>query len=163
MKRRTNHNFQNERTLLNIVSGGAGFTLIELLVVMAILGILSTVGLTSFRTSQMKGRDAERKHDLEQIQRGMELYYNDYGVYPDSSDFDFGSTWQDAAGTVYMRTVPNDPHGCSYVYEPGLNNASYKLYARLENINDPEVGAYSFDCCDADDCNYGVASPNTSL
>ncbi|MGB9706948.1 MAG: type IV pilin protein, partial [Microgenomates group bacterium] len=59
-----------------------GFTLIELLVAVAILGILATVGLGSFQSSQMKGRDARRKSDLSQIQKALEMYYNDKGAYP---------------------------------------------------------------------------------
>jgi len=59
-----------------------GFTLMELLIVIAILGLLATIGLGSFRTSQMKGRDAQRKSDLSQIQKALEMYYNDYSGYP---------------------------------------------------------------------------------
>ena len=67
-----------------------GFTLIELLVVIAILGLLATVGLSSFRTSQLKGRDSKRKSNLSQIQKALEMYYNDYGQYPDVGDYPAG-------------------------------------------------------------------------
>ena len=48
-----------------------GFTLIELLVVIAILGVLAAVGLATFNTSQMRGRDAQRKSDLKQISNAL--------------------------------------------------------------------------------------------
>ena len=63
-----------------------GFTLIELLVAITILSILAIIGLASFRTAQVKARDSRRKNDLEQLQRAMEMYLNDFGVYPSSTN-----------------------------------------------------------------------------
>ncbi|KKR41619.1 MAG: Type II secretory pathway pseudopilin PulG-like protein, partial [Candidatus Woesebacteria bacterium GW2011_GWB1_40_12] len=63
----------------NIKNLSLGFTLVELLVVIAILGILATIGLVTFSSSQMRGRDAQRKSDLKQISSALEIYYNDYG------------------------------------------------------------------------------------
>ncbi|PIP15252.1 hypothetical protein COX47_00635, partial [Candidatus Roizmanbacteria bacterium CG23_combo_of_CG06-09_8_20_14_all_35_49] len=53
------------------------FTLIELLLVIIILGVLATLIIGNFFTSLKKGRDARRKGDLEQIQRALEMYYED--------------------------------------------------------------------------------------
>ena len=60
----------------------AGFTLIELLVVVAIIGILSSVVLSSLNTARMKGRDAKRVSDFKQLMTALELFYNQYGQYP---------------------------------------------------------------------------------
>jgi len=64
-----------------------GFTLIELLVVLGILGILATVLLVAINPSAQlqKANDAHRKSDLETLQRALELYYQDKGSYPPSS------------------------------------------------------------------------------
>lgn len=144
-----------------------GFTLVELLVVMAIIGILSTLGLVSFRNAQPKSRDSRRKSDLEQVQRALEMYYNDYNDYPSSNGgaIQIGSTltWgvsemKDSKGTIYMKELPKDPTGnpeYCYVYI----NKSFKLYARLENTNDPVVGG-PYSCGGVSIYNYGVASPN---
>ncbi|MCX6704946.1 MAG: prepilin-type N-terminal cleavage/methylation domain-containing protein, partial [Candidatus Woesebacteria bacterium] len=64
---------------------GAGFTLVELLVVIAVLGVLVTIGLTSFTSAQMRGRDTQRKSDLKEVSSSLEIYYNDYGRYPSAS------------------------------------------------------------------------------
>jgi len=143
-----------------------GFTLIELLVVIAILGILATVGLGSFQSSQMKGRDAQRKSDLSQIQKALEMYYNDNGRYPLTAELqallNSGSSWTAASGqTIYMKTVPKGPRGESYCYES--DGTYYKLYAKLENTKDPKIITPSSSVCTAaDGYNYGVSSSNTT-
>jgi len=125
---------------MNVVENKkTGFTLIELLVVIAILGILATIGLGSFQSSQMKGRDAQRKSDLGQIQRALEMYYNDKGRYPDKIPSS-GEEWADRGGALYMKSVPGDPRGGDYCYETDLGVGTfYKLYAKLENIKDPAI------------------------
>lgn len=143
----------------------SGFTLIELLVVIAILGILTTVGLGSFRTSQVKGRDAQRKNDLSQIQKALEMYYNDNGKYPLTSSMqallNSGGSWTVEEGTVYMKTVPKGPKGDIYCYESD-DGTYYKLYAKLENSQDPKIITPTSDLClGSDGYNYGVSSENT--
>lgn len=137
-----------------------GFTLIELLVVVVILGILAGIGLSTFQTSQAKGRDSRRKSDLEQIQRALEMYANDKGRYPDS--LPFGEEWVDDKGTVYMKEVPVDPRGSEsepgYCYQTEESGKVYKIYANLENRQDPALGNYT---CGGESYNYGVASSNT--
>jgi len=150
-----------------------GFTLIELLIVMAILGLLATVGLASFRSSQIKGRDAQRKNDLGQLQRGLEAYYNDKGQYPITTDFPgAGAVWQDTllsgeAGTLYMKEIPSDPKGFDYTYES--DGISYKIFTYLENQQDKDlkrlecVVGLEKDCSAPDYCNYGVSSANVRV
>lgn len=146
----------------------AGFTLVELLVVIAILGLLATIGLGSFRSTQIKSRDSQRKSDLSQIQKALEMYYNDHGQYPSSIPAGGGS-WQDEEGTLYMKKVPKDPKDPAhvYLYQQRDSGAGYTLYARLENTNDPcfKTGVckdYGLSC-GSGNCNYGIASSNIAL
>lgn len=142
-----------------------GFTLIELLVVMAILGILATVGLGAFRTSQMKSRDAKRKADLGQIQRALEMYLNDKGSYPETEDLVWGEPLRDPLHpeTIYIKELPQDPSGSQeYCYQQ-VDSKTYRLYAKLENSQDPNC--LDIDCTPSRSCgggtyNYGVSSPN---
>ena len=153
-----------------------GFTLIELLVVMVILGILAVVGISSFRTSLAKSRDAKRKSDLEQVQRALEMYYNDNGNYPSSSAGEIvigvntlswvdNSEFSDSKGTIYIKELPEDPSGSpQYCYKPSASPVSYQLYATLENSQDPRC--LDDNCQTERDCfgekyNYGVSSSNT--
>lgn len=148
---------------------GAGFTLIELIVVIAILGILATIGLTSFQTSQMKSRDARRKSDLEQVQRALEAYMNDYGNYPAANaggidGFLWGGEMKDAKDTLYMKQLPKDPRGnpeYCYLTVAATPYTYYKLYAKLENSEDPRIGG-PYTCAGIGTYNYGVASSNAT-
>ena len=146
-----------------------GFTLIELLVVIAILGILSTLGIISFKSSQVKARDAQRKSDLKQITQAMEMYYNDHQKYPESIEgqvngISWGEKFEDETGTIYMQSLPNDPRGSlSYFYETDELGSYYKIYAKLENINDSSIqGEYEKFACDPQEnnCNYCISSSN---
>jgi general secretion pathway protein G len=134
-----------------------GFTLVELLVVITILGVLATIGLVSFASAQARGRDAQRKSDLKQIASSLELYYSDYGKYPNSdngkiqgcpstsnTDCEWGvagskSDFTDLR-TTYFASLPKDPSSDqNYYYLPvtvGSVNQGFQLYARLENSQD---------------------------
>jgi len=119
-----------------------GFTLIELLIVVSILAILITLGYQSFTGSQKKARDAQRKSDLRQIQKALELYQQDQPTpqYPDAT------TWADLETELetndYMKEVPADPlpsagNWPAYSYNRDSDSLKYTLYACLENLNDP--------------------------
>lgn len=139
-----------------------GFTLVELLVVMAIIGVLASLGVASFRTAQVRGRDTQRKSDLKQVANSFELYYADYGKYPDTSEIVWGSEFKDVRGTVYFKVLPVDPlssESYSYMIPDSPTNQKYKLFANLENLEDQ-------DCIDGNCAltpyNFAVTSANTS-
>lgn len=164
-----------------------GFTLMELVISMAILAILSTAGVSNYVSSLKKGRDAQRKSDLGQLQRALELYSNDHqGQYPNGSsgqiagcpaDSDTACAWgtgefkASADGAVYMKKMVADPQSAKNYYYVS-DNRTYQLYALLENTNDlcfdnnPENcktdGFTGINCAANVLCNYGVASSNAS-
>lgn len=160
-----------------------GFTLIELLVVVVILGILATIGLTFFTSSQMRGRDSKRKSDLKQIATALELYYSDYGVYPaptssggkiagcpsPSGACAWGSSEFKDSKTTYMRIVPGDPSGGSYYYyyyrtvTVNTANQGFQLFAHLENTQDQSRITTTYSCGGgANTCNFAITSPNVA-
>lgn len=118
-----------------------GFTLIELLVVISIIGILATLLIANLSGVRSRGRDAQRKSDVAQIQRALELYKGSQS--PPS--YPAGSWRNDLVSGDFMKIVPHDPMSASgwpdYFYtrdpEGSGDDLTYKLVACLENASDP--------------------------
>ncbi len=67
-----------------------GFTLIELLVVVAILAILSVIGVTVYSNVQVNARDARRRSDIDAIVKALEVNKNqNTGKYQQLSNSNF--------------------------------------------------------------------------
>lgn len=116
-----------------------GFTLLELLVVISIIAILITIGLTSFTTSQKKGRDAKRKSDIKDVQNALEQYYSICGYrYPTPTGTFFISVNCSSPAISIMPTAPIDPRVVTPYFcgpTPGASNCtstSYTVCAMLE-------------------------------
>lgn len=98
----------------------------------------------------------------------------------------WGQMFRDNYNTIYMQQLPSDIHAPDYefMYEVDGENLKYRLYARLENDKDiatdlnsdgvpgdeydgtPGIGSGTAKQCGAASsayCNYGIASPNTSM
>lgn len=157
---------------------GQGFTLIELLLVIALLGLLAIILLGNFNQTLMRGRDAQRKNDMAQLQRALESYYEDNHSYPTFTSI-FGQklcTTQacPASDINYMLKTPNDPNS-AYVYlyvpaptpNPSGPSSSYYLYSNIENTLDtgPNVSKKGFttnaQCGTSVPCKYYVSSANS--
>lgn len=139
-----------------------GFTLIELLIVISILGILAVSGASGYFTSLSRSRDARRKADLSTIQKALESYYNDNGIYP------AGITSTDlcaSAVNCYLRTTPSDPSSYVYYYVRGNvsgTSQSFQLYSTLERTDDTGTGSGTYTNNCGTTCRYGVSSTNTT-
>lgn len=128
-----------------------GFTLIELLVVIGIISVLSAIVVPNFMGARERARDTQRKSDIRQIQKALELYKDDQSppAYPASLTATCGAAWQNAAATVtYMNTFPCDPTlATTYSYTRGADTLTYTLFACLENKSDPNgVTATAAEC-----------------
>lgn len=160
---------------------------------MAVLGVMASAILYIIDPvgQFQKANDVKRKSDLEQLQRTLEVYYNDNGKYPDYSVapdplyrikpptgyIEWGSTW-----TAYNTTLPKDPtlSARNYVYYASADGQSYRIYANLEKSGDPQlcspldangecsgiaantITANSCGSSPGKPCNYGASSPNVS-
>lgn len=119
-----------------------GFTLIELLVAVAILAVVSTIGIIIFQGAQAKARDAVRKNDLEKLATALEIYLQYKGKYVvnngSCSDNTAGSSlYTDADfANLISDSLPKDPKSSNpYCYE-SPTGLTYKLYAKLEDGSD---------------------------
>jgi prepilin-type N-terminal cleavage/methylation domain-containing protein len=68
-------------TKINKISK-TGFTLVELLIVISIIVLLTSVILLAFGNTRIKARNAKRVADMQQVVKGMELYYTSCNSYP---------------------------------------------------------------------------------
>lgn len=136
-----------------------GFTLIELLVVISIIGILAAFIVASFTSAQAKSRDARRKADLDALKKSLELQKSDSTgarFYLPGSGALPGSL--SGLAPTYIRTVPDDPQAPTqhYTYQssdPVIGTTcvanqctTYRLYAILENVNDPQITTSQTQC-----------------
>jgi len=143
------------------------FTLIELLVVVAIIGMLSALLISNFMGARERARDAQRKSDLKQIQKALEMYRQDQNppAYPTAGPTanGFGScNSQFGPTTIYMNKIPCDPLGPTpYYYSPDNNNLTYTLCACIENKADLDAtdGNCSSTCPSSIVKNYIVTQP----
>lgn len=146
-----------------------GFTLVELLIVIAILSILSTIGVANFRSARLKAMDAGRKSDLQTIAKSLEAYANDHRKYPLGTNGEITCTldsichWGDSfsdGNITYAVRLPQDPGIYSYTYVSN-NGSDFALYAHLENLNDPSViDIPDVTCGGTNTCNYKITSSN---
>lgn len=103
-----------------------GFTLIELLITIAIIAVLSAIGMVVYTSVLRQGRDSKRQSDLRSIQSALEQYQLDMGFYPsaDGADglntdlgnpasLDFtnetGNPSLPSSVKTYMNLLPKDP------------------------------------------------------
>lgn len=131
-----------------------GFTLIELLVVIAIIGMLSALLVPNFMGARERARDAQRKSDLKQIQKALEMYRQDQTLYPTATSGRFGTCGSSfsSGSTVYMNKIPCDPLAPTpYYYSPNNTNLTFQLCACLENKADSD----SSTSCPCGPCSSG--------
>ncbi len=123
----------------------SGFSLIELLVVISIFGFLVSVATYSLNSTRVSSRDARRIGDINQIQKALDLYYEDNTQYPpffaytgDSDDC--GLNWCNLETVLapYIVELARDPLGqqSDFVYyydsDSGNNYQNYGIMYRLE-------------------------------
>jgi len=129
-----------------------GFTLLELLVVISIIGLLSTIAISSMSSARARSRDAKRIADLKQVSTALELYVIDNGAYPtcgqtctnycDCTTVGWGGSF--TAMEIkpnYMANIPTDPisnatYGYFYArgYKPGGNCMFITTYSPTDYI-----------------------------
>ena len=90
----------------------SGFTLIELLIVVAIIGVLSTIGVPTFRRMVQKSKKSEAKVSLGGLYTAEQAFYSEYGGY----------------GNV-LANVGYDSDGSSNIYVVGFPNNDCSTFA----------------------------------
>ena len=147
-----------------------GFTLIEMLVVVAIILVLSSVGIFSYNEASKKSRDTDRQSDLRTLQTAIGLYKQKNGRYP--AGCNGPNTWSGQIGTTYactggsgqyitnlapafIRFLPQDKRlngtDSGYVYMTDTNGTVYKLMARKTVESEIVTYGHSLKSCAVSD------------
>lgn len=161
----------------------------ELLVVVALIMILSAVGIGTYSSSTTKSRDSQRKNDLNQMVKAIESFNNDIGRYPISNSEKQPTCYAISSGvgedvecvsdkltfrldgvtTTYI-TFPSDPDPAQkYIYDSDGN--TFALYTALQNEGDKDLlvddsgniiaDPYGITCGDVP-CNYKITENGLS-
>jgi len=129
----------------------AGFTFIELLVAVTIIGVLTTIAVVSFQSTNQRARDGKRQADLEQIRTALEI------ARADSSDNTYPTSLDALVTGNYLPTLPIDPKDFSYKYAPAADYRTYSVCAHLEKGDTSDNCGGTLAC--AGTCNYQVKNP----
>ncbi len=71
-------------TLRRTPRGRGGFTLVELLTVIGIISLLISILLPSLSRARLQAKTTKVKLQIDATGKGLEMFRNDYGNYPDS-------------------------------------------------------------------------------
>jgi prepilin-type N-terminal cleavage/methylation domain-containing protein len=125
------------------------FTLVELLIVIAIIGLLSTVAVVALSQSGVRARNQQRKANLIQISKALELYYSFNGAYPVCGGGCWGTTdntWIPGLAPTFMAKLPIDPNHAktnqSSAFSYCRTDASINRYQYISNGVDYKIFAY---------------------
>lgn len=76
-----------------------GFTIVEMLITIVIIGILMTIGITSFSNIRTEVQDQDKLSKATVISQALENYYEKHGEYPDCNQI-VGVSSTDASSTL---------------------------------------------------------------
>jgi len=123
----------------------SGFTMIELVAVLIIVGLLSTVAMTTFVPKIKKARVTTTKANLKMLHGAVTDYYYDVGEYPTEEQGlealvtePTGVTGWSSEGYLQTTSVPNDAWGNPFVYRSPADNG--KAFVVISYGADGEEG-----------------------
>lgn len=130
------------------LSKQSGFTIVEMILVIVIIAVLATITTVSYRGIEQRSRDATRTRDITEVQKALEKYRYDNGIYPsvgtDNTAYAL-STLATALVPKYLDAIPTapsgSPSGTDYQYVRGAASAaSYGIRMYYESKPDCQRG-----------------------
>ncbi|MEI6842892.1 MAG: prepilin-type N-terminal cleavage/methylation domain-containing protein [bacterium] len=147
-----------------------GFSLIELLVVISLISALAGIIVSYTYTAGQKSRDTQRKQNMDQLVKGINMYFADNGTLPRSGTTcatvsDAGSTATFVSNMLpYMKTMTYDPNkkGATGDYAFQIINSAngkFRVCAQMEQASAGNSGAtdLSSGCAGGVSYNYCIA------
>ena len=120
--------------------GRRGFTLIELLTVIAIIAILAAILYPVMTIARQNARKGHCQNNLRTIVQALKMYYDDWGVYPDSLmgvEYGPGASWPGAPYVNRLnREYVKDENAFTCPEHPSVLRGS----SAMTNPLDPRTG-----------------------
>ncbi len=115
-----------------------GFTIVELLIVVVVIAILAAITIVSYNGVQSRAKIASVQSELSALNKKIELYKAEKGLYPINSD---NLAWKN----IFVETVGDiyDTSKKSFVLCRSVSGASFGV-AAWAPISPPTGGAYYY-------------------
>lgn len=117
----------------------SGFTIVELLIVIVVIGILAAIVITTFTGVQKKGRDADRKSDINAIYSQVEVYFAQNSKYPTLANLN-DDTWRDANVKGLTDDAIHAPNSTTDLAATGTGTDYYVYSATPANCDNGTNG-----------------------
>ncbi|OGI76528.1 hypothetical protein A3C67_01790 [Candidatus Nomurabacteria bacterium RIFCSPHIGHO2_02_FULL_42_19] len=121
-----------------------GFTLIELLVVVAIIGLLSSIVMSSLNSARTKAKDAAIKVSLRQLAILAEQEMNDTGSYCNLNDTSWVPSVAQCASVWSGTYATNARQICAHVLQTNGAPGGVGLHSGVNNATFSCSNKYSF-------------------
>jgi prepilin-type N-terminal cleavage/methylation domain-containing protein len=79
-----------------------GFTIVELLIVIVVIAILAAISIIAYNGIQDRAKTTNIKSDLNSLNKAIQLYYADNGLYPITGP----STWMGYNSAINNSFIP---------------------------------------------------------
>jgi prepilin-type N-terminal cleavage/methylation domain-containing protein len=136
------------------IGSSKGFSLLELIVVVAIIGILSAIGIPTYQGYMQKGRDTDAQMALRSISAAQERFKLVYGVYCGSSSTPICNSHE----TIVTNLLSSVNINTKYYNFSVTSDGAVGFVARADSITD----ASYFFSIDNTDCLRQSATSGTN-
>jgi type II secretory pathway pseudopilin PulG len=123
---RESHKRYTGHMSVSSASSERSFTLLEILAVVAIIGLMAAIVFPSLSEARARARDNNRISTIRQIQRALELYFQDYNGYPPPAAYGEVPFNESAANSYEYVYQYCETYDSSVSYNTGQPNRSSK-------------------------------------
>ena len=105
-----------------------GFSMIEIMIVLVLIGIITTLGISTLSGSLSRGKIKVAQIKAYELSRLIDFYKIQFGNYP-SNDNGWNALINPPDGSAIINDIPNDPWNNQYLY----------IYPGIHNLNSPDI------------------------